>query len=101
MPQFVKKRVNVICNKFVNNAIINRCMKTIERAHSPKNLWEKVELPANKEQAIGVIEKNLQYWPEFLITKNKERFLRIQQYLRRMRKLRLKVKYFMFSRNHQ
>ena len=68
-------------------------MKTIERAHSPKNLWEKVELPANKEQALAVIEKNLQYWPEFLISRNRERYLRIQQYLKRMRKLRLKVKY--------
>ena len=67
-------------------------MKTIERAHSPKNLWEKVELPENKEQAINVIEQNLQYWPEFLINKNKDRFLRIKQYLKRMRKLRLKVK---------
>ena len=71
---------------------MNRCMKTIERAHSPKNLWEKVELPENKEQAINVIEQNLQYWPEFLINKNKDRFLRIKQYLKRMRKLRLKVK---------
>ena len=51
-----------------------------------------MELPASKEKAIEVIEQNLQYWPEFLINKNKERFLRIQQYLRRMRKLRLKVK---------
>ena len=67
-------------------------MKTIERAHSPKNLWDRVDLPASKEKAIEVIEQNLQYWPEFLINKNKERFLRIQQYLRRMRKLRLKMK---------
>lgn len=69
-----------------------RCMKTIERAHSPKNLWEKVELPENKEQAISKIEENLQYWPEFLISRNKARFLRIKQYLKRMRKLRMKVK---------
>lgn len=73
--------------------LIDRCMKTIERAHSPKNLWEKVELPANKEAAIAAIEKNLQYWPEFLITKNKQRYLRIQQYLKRMRKLRLRGQY--------
>ena len=69
-----------------------RCMKTIERAHSPKNLWEKVELPENKEQAISKIEENLQYWPEFLISRKKARFLRIKQYLKRMRKLRMKVK---------
>ena len=72
--------------------VTHRCMKTIERAHSPKNLWEKVELPENKEQAIAKIEENLQYWPEFLIDKNKARFLRIKQYLKRMRKLRLKIK---------
>ncbi|KAK8803892.1 hypothetical protein WA588_005782 [Blastocystis sp. NMH] len=67
------------------------CMKTIERAHSPKRLWEKIELPANKEQAMKVIDENLQYWPEFMINRSKERFLRIRQYLSRMRKLRLQT----------
>lgn len=71
--------------------LMDRCMKTIERAHSPKRLWEKIELPANKEQAMKVIDENLQYWPEFMINRSKERFLRIRQYLSRMRKLRLQT----------
>ena len=73
--------------------LMSRCMKTIERAHSPKHLWEKVELPENKEQAMKVIDENLQYWPEFMIEKSKQRLLRIRQYLKRMRKLRMSVQY--------
>ena len=68
-------------------------MKTIERAHSPKRLWERVELPANKESAMKLIDENLQYWPNFLIDKNKKRFLRIQEYLKRMRKIRMEGQY--------
>lgn len=64
-------------------------MKTIERAHSPKRLWERVELPANKETALKMIEENLQYWPAFLVDKNRKRFLRIREYLKRMRKIRM------------
>ena len=73
-----------------------RCMKTIERAHSPKHLWEKVELPENKEQAMKMIDENLQYWPQFMIEKSKQRLLRIRQYLKRMRKLRMSVQYVRF-----
>jgi len=67
-------------------------MKTIERAHSPKNLWERVKLKRNFEQAIKQIDEHLEYWPNWLIRKAKQRLLRIQQYLIRMRRLELKVK---------
>lgn len=65
-------------------------MKTAERAHTPKDLWEKVKLDKCYRLAIEQIEENLMYWPEFLKQKCKERFTRIRQMLVRKRRMRLK-----------
>ncbi len=62
-------------------------MKTIERAHSPKKLWEKVELPRDYEKALEVVSKELEYFPKFLKHKNKQRLTKIHQYLARVRRL--------------
>jgi protein MAK16 len=67
-------------------------IKTIERAHSPKNLWEKIKLPRNYAKALGIVHENLQYWPKYLLHKNKQRLTKIHQYLIRMRRLRKKIK---------
>jgi protein MAK16 len=66
-------------------------IKTAERAHSPKNLWEKVKLPQNFAQALKMVDRHLLFWPQLYINKCKQRVTRIHQYLIRMRKLKLKV----------
>jgi protein MAK16 len=67
-------------------------MKTIERAHTPAKLWEVIKLSENYKQALAQIDQHLQYWPEKLIHRNKQRLTKIWQYLIRMRRLRKKVR---------
>jgi len=67
-------------------------LKTIERAHTPKNLWEKIKLPRNYTRALERVDKELQFFPKFLMHKNKQRLTKIHQYLIKMRKLKLQVR---------
>lgn len=68
---------------------IHLYIKTIERAHTPKNLWEKILLSRNYSKALAQLDEHLAYFPQRLIHRNKQRLTKIHQYLIRMRKLKL------------
>lgn len=67
-------------------------MKTIERAHTPKKLWEKIRLPGNYTKALEIISGHLEHFPKYLVHRNKQRLTKIHQMLIRMRKLKLKAR---------
>ena len=69
---------------------VNLFIKTVERAHSPKNLWEKINLSRNYDKALAQLDEHLAYFPKNLIHRNKQRLTKIHQMLIRMRKIKLK-----------
>lgn len=72
------------------NGRIHLYIKTVERAHSPKNLWEKIYLSRNYGKALAQLDEHLAYFPKAQVHRNKQRLTKIHQYLLRMRKLKLR-----------
>jgi len=65
-------------------------IKTVERAHTPKNLWEKIHLSRNYSKALSQVDEHLAYFPKAMVHRNKQRLTKIHQHLIRMRKIKLK-----------
>ena len=74
------------------NGVCYLYQKTAERAHTPKHLWEKIKLPANYTKALDVVSKQLEFYPKYLVHRNKQRLTKIHQMIIRMRKLKLKAR---------
>mmetsp|Transcript_9985 Transcript_9985/g.13453 ORF Transcript_9985/g.13453 Transcript_9985/m.13453 type:complete len:271 (+) Transcript_9985:60-872(+) len=74
------------------NGVLYLYIKTIERAHSPAKMWEKIRLHRNYAKALEQIDSNLLHWPTAMKHKCKQRLTRLTQTLIRMRRLQLKPK---------
>mmetsp|Transcript_1353 Transcript_1353/g.2445 ORF Transcript_1353/g.2445 Transcript_1353/m.2445 type:complete len:354 (-) Transcript_1353:4339-5400(-) len=72
------------------NGRVSLYLKTVERAHSPKNLWERISLSRNYAKALAQLDEHLAFWPKNLIHRNKQRLTKVHQYLIRMRKIKLR-----------
>lgn len=81
-------------------------VKTIERAHSPAHMWERIKLSNSYAKALeqvswcivfmryieclAQVDSELVHWPNFTIHKCKQRITKITQYLIKMRRLKLR-----------
>lgn len=65
-------------------------MKTVERAHTPSKLWERIKLLKNYERALSQVDEHLLYWNKFLIHKCKQRLTKFTQIAITERRLALR-----------
>jgi protein MAK16 len=63
-------------------------MKSAERRHMPAKQWQRIELPEDVDAGLQIIDRELEYWDDWLIDKVKFRYRRIVDTLSNMRVLR-------------
>lgn len=68
------------------NGALFLCLKSVERSHTPADMWQLIQLHDNYEAAFHQVSTALEHWPKFLVHKNKQRLTKITQYLIRTRK---------------
>ena len=61
------------------NSVLYLYIKTIERAHLPSKLWEKIKLSQNYQKALEQLDERLQFFPKYLLHKCKQRLTRLTQ----------------------
>lgn len=67
------------------------CLKTVERAHLPNRLWERIKLSRNIPDAKKTIELHMKnVYPQHQIERCKRRAIRLKHMIDRMRRLELK-----------
>lgn len=67
-------------------------IKTVERAHSPRNLWEKIKLSTDYVKALKQIDEHMMYWPEYMKHKAKQRLTKMVQMNLRKRRLDVRMR---------
>lgn len=67
-------------------------IKVPERAHTPLKMWQKIQLPSDYIEGLKKIDENLQYWPEFMLHKIKQRYTVIFQVISFVNQYLLKIK---------
>ncbi|AAS52269.1 ADR349Wp [Eremothecium gossypii ATCC 10895] len=65
-------------------------MKTVERAHTPAKLWERIRLSKNYSTALKQIDEHLLFWNKFLIHKCKQRLTKLTQVMITERRMALR-----------
>ncbi|KAF8819663.1 Mak16 protein [Cardiosporidium cionae] len=66
-------------------------LKTVERAHTPKTMWEKIKLSKNYSRALDQIDEHMKnVYSQLQMHRCKLRLTRLRQTLIRMRRLELK-----------
>ncbi|KER22816.1 hypothetical protein T265_09154 [Opisthorchis viverrini] len=71
------------------DGIIYLFLKEPERVPYPGKQWERVKLSRNKKQALEQINRHMIYWDKWIISRVKQRFFRIRDNLKNMRRLAL------------